>query len=379
MAGSTTARLAWPDVAKGISILGVVALHVTLAVPHGEDTALATINALLDPLRMPLFFLISGLFATKVFSFTFAELFTKRLWYFLVPYAVWVPVELYLKNREYFVVHGSEMPPLQDYLVHLVLGINMAWFLYALVLFNLLLWATRKLPSVVAMLISFVPVIALPMHFEVHMIGKAVLYLPIFFLGAHLRTLLLRFGERALTAPYLSVTGLLYIVGLAVHLLWARISVASEITVPWPLPGAEAVGGPELELVIRLATHFLMLPAGITVSVAISKVAVISTPLQFLGRHTLPIYLGHPIALTVLYHYTQYRLQLPITPDAQHWIESTGFWVAACFVISAVGALTMWSLSRVPVLGWTVAPPAIHRRRAAAAPTQSQVPVRLRH
>lgn len=378
MSTGSTQRLAWPDVAKGISILGVVALHVTLAVPAGEDTTLAAVNAILDPLRMPLFFLISGLFATKVFRFSFSELFTRRLWYFLVPYAVWVPVEVYLKNREYHVVHGADMPHVGDYLYHLALGVNMAWFLYALILFNLALWLTRKLPSSVAMLISFVPVIALPLHFDVHMVGKAVLYLPIFFLGAHLRGWILRFGERALTAPYLTVTSAVYIVGLGVHLLWARLRDESEITVAWPLPGADTVGGPEIELVIRLLTHLLMFPAGITVSVAVAKVLVVSQGLQFLGRHTLPIYLGHPIALTVLYHYTQYRLQIPISPDAEHWIASTGFWIVACFAISAVGALTLWSISRVPVLGWTVAPPAIHQYVGAREVHATQSPVGAR-
>lgn len=382
MAGTTTGRLAWPDVAKGISILGVVTLHVTLAVPAGEHTMLAAINMLLDPLRMPLFFLISGLFATKVFRFSFAELFTRRLWFFLVPYLVWVPVELYLKNREYHVVHGSEMPGIGDYLYHLVLGVNMAWFLYALILFNLLLWATRRLPPPVAMLISFLPVIALPFHFDVHMIGKAVLYLPIFFLGAHLRAILLRFAERSLTPGYLWATAGTYLTGLGLHVLWARLPEENVMAVPWPLPGAETVGGPELELVIRLLTHFLMLPAGIALSVAIARVLVVSQALQFLGRHTLPIYLGHPIALTVLYHYTQHRLQIPITPEAGHWVASTGFWIVACFAISAVGSLALWSLSRVPVLGWTVAPPALRtagtkdasRRPAAAIPAEQPAP-----
>ncbi|HCG2982640.1 TPA: acyltransferase family protein, partial [Corynebacterium striatum] len=62
-------RLAWPDIAKGISILGVVLLHVTLTVPESSETRLAAFNVWLDPLRLPLFFLVSGYFSSKVFSF----------------------------------------------------------------------------------------------------------------------------------------------------------------------------------------------------------------------------------------------------------------------------------------------------------------------
>ena len=111
-------RMAWPDIAKGISILGVVTLHATMAVPEGADTTLAKINTLLDPLRMPLFFLVSGLFSTKVLNFTFSQLFARRLWFFLVPYLVWVPVELWLKYREYAMVFGTDPLPFSGYAAH---------------------------------------------------------------------------------------------------------------------------------------------------------------------------------------------------------------------------------------------------------------------
>nr|WP_210385987.1 hypothetical protein [Corynebacterium sp. HMSC062A03] len=54
-------------------------LHITLTVPESKDTWLAAFNVWLDPLRLPLFFLVSGFFAQKVFRFSFAELFTLRL------------------------------------------------------------------------------------------------------------------------------------------------------------------------------------------------------------------------------------------------------------------------------------------------------------
>ena len=46
--GITRGRLAWPDVAKGVSILGVVLLHVSLAVPQGMETTAANINQILE-------------------------------------------------------------------------------------------------------------------------------------------------------------------------------------------------------------------------------------------------------------------------------------------------------------------------------------------
>lgn len=353
-------RMAWPDVAKGLSILGVIFLHVSMAVPEAELSPLALANTMADPLRMPLFFLISGLFATKIFRFSFLELFTRRLWFFLVPYLVWVPVETYLKNREYLLVHQAPMPPAMDYLKALVFGVNMAWFLYALVLFNIALWLTRKLPVPWAIAASLVPVVALPLHLEFHMIGKAVLYLPIFFLGAFLRPMITRFSGRVFTPLCLAGTMSAYLAGLALFIAWAHIVGSTQMSIPWPLPGATTVGVPEIELLVRLSTHVLMLPAGITIAVLLSKISVVSQSLQFIGRNTLPVYLGHPIALTLVYHFTQFRLQVPVTAEAGHWIASTNFWMTAAVAISFLGGLALWALARVPVLGWTIAPPPIH-------------------
>ena len=65
----------WADVAKAISIIGVVLLHAILVVPGGEDTYLRAFYLLLDPIRMPLFFMISGLFSHRVVSRNLTEQF----------------------------------------------------------------------------------------------------------------------------------------------------------------------------------------------------------------------------------------------------------------------------------------------------------------
>lgn len=372
MAAQATQRLAWPDVAKGISILGVVLLHVTIAVPDAQDTLLAQANRLLDPLRMPLFFLISGFFSSKVFRFSFTELFTRRLWFFLVPYCVWVPVELYLKGMEYQAVFGDEPRDAASYLYHLVFGVNMAWFLFALTVFNVALWLVRSWPVWAAMAVSFLPLLTLPWHFEFHMLGKAVLYLPIFFFGVYARKGIRTYAERALEPRVLAATAAVYAAGLAVFIGWRNYRDTHIIELPWPGLGASTIDGAAVELVVRLATHFLMIGAAITLAVAVAKVPVVSQGLQFIGRHTLPVYVGHPIALTALYHFTLYRLQLPISSDADHWVASTGFWMLAALLISAIGGLALWALSRIPVIGWTVTPPALFSgaavRRPHAAP-----------
>ena len=65
--------LLWPDVAKGICILLVVLHHIAgkqygIVVPAGlgqAEDAWLWITAALKPIRMPLYFVVSGLVATS--------------------------------------------------------------------------------------------------------------------------------------------------------------------------------------------------------------------------------------------------------------------------------------------------------------------------
>ncbi|MFC6145531.1 acyltransferase family protein [Corynebacterium nasicanis] len=360
--------------AKGLSIVGVVLLHVSLAVPEGMETTAAHLNRFLDPLRMPLFFMVSGLFSAKVFGFTFRELFLRRLWFFLVPYLVWVPIELWFKYREWHLHDGKAMPELSQYVEHLIEGRNMYWFLYALVIFNIILWLTRKLPWWAGVLVGFAPILILPLHAEQHMIGKAVLYLPAFLLGAHLRLHIRRFAESATTLRHLTRGTVLYAVGFSVAAVWAWWNTVSDVSFGWPLPFAETVGFVDLRLIVNAVVQLLMLPMAVIVAVLLSRVPVVVDVLSFLGRHTLIIYLGHPIALTVLYQYNMRAWELPISRDAETALHQTALWMVLGLLISALGALALWLVTRVPYLRWTVMPPQVGRAYRRPASTRGATP-----
>lgn len=365
-------RLAWPDVAKGVSIIGVVLLHVSLAVPQGMDSLAAEINHVLDPLRMPLFFMVSGFFSVKILSYGFAELFTRRLWFFLVPYLIWVPIELWTKFREYNMFHETPMPGVWTYVQHVVEARNMAWFLYALTLFSIILWATRKLPHWAGIMVAFLPLLLLPLNAEWHMIGKSVMYLPVFILGARLRSMINEFAATALEPRRIVFGAVLYVVGFGVSALAALLRTPFAERVLLPLGGS--FGVQEVQMIINMMVHLLMLPAAIIGAVLLAKVPVVAPTLQALGRHTLPIYLGHPIALTVLYHYNIRADDWQIELGAEDFWSRTGTWMVVAVLISAVGAIVFWLMMKVPVLKLTLAPPRIDHllgdlrsRRTAAA------------
>lgn len=385
-------RLAWPDVAKGLSIIGVVVLHISITVPDAHLTWLFTANTWLDPLRMPLFFLVSGYFSKKIFHYSLWELFSRRLWFFIVPYCTWVPVELWTNSVHYSIVFGDEPRTFTDYAVSLLLGHNMGWFLHALVLFNLYLWAVRRLPRWAAIFGSLVPVLFLGWHEEVYFVGKALMYLPIFVIGAFCRQWITNFAElidaplrHAFTArvrppkyavlkaiaPVLGSAGG-FVAGYSLVRWWNGIK-DSDIVVDWYLPGADWLGGAELWSLVRLGQHLLMFPAAIAGAVLLSYVPGVSHLLRFIGRHTLPVYLGHPIALTLGFGLlTAYHPVEVMIDGAWPW-ENTWFWILYCLVISAVGALALWALGKVPVLGWSMKPPQIYRGATSAHSTTTQV------
>lgn len=376
-ANGTRQRLDWPDVAKGLSIVGVVLLHVSLAVPEGMDTVAAQINRILDPLRMPLFFLVSGFFSAKVFRFSFADLFQRRLWFFLVPYLVWGPVELWLKFREYHMFDHSPMPALSVYVDQLTVGKSMYWFLYALVVFNVILWLTRKLPTWAGIAVGFAPILILPLHLDYHMVGKAVLYLPAFLIGAHLRERIGTFAAEGASLRNIVNASALYVAAFAASAAWAWYNLQHELVLPWLLPGAETVGFVDLRLIVNSLIQVAMLPMAILVAVLLARIPVLADVLKFLGRHTLVIYLGHALGLTVLYHYNLRGMDLVITRDADVWTSSTAFWMVIATVAAVAGSLFLWLLTRVPYVRWTLMPPPLARAaRSGATSTVAAEPAR---
>ncbi|WP_206689764.1 hypothetical protein, partial [Streptococcus pseudopneumoniae] len=68
-------------------------------------------------------------------------------------------VELWTKRIEYHWVFGDPYLQLSDLLYNLLLGHTMAWFIHALIFFNIFLWAVRWLPAWAGISLSFAPLL----------------------------------------------------------------------------------------------------------------------------------------------------------------------------------------------------------------------------
>ncbi|GHA14250.1 acyltransferase [Devosia pacifica] len=96
---SSSGRLGWVDLAKGISILLVVMMHSAYGV--GADTGdigvLHWVIAWATPFRMPEFFLISGLFLAAVIARPWGRYADRRVVHYLYFYAVWAVIHIGFK------------------------------------------------------------------------------------------------------------------------------------------------------------------------------------------------------------------------------------------------------------------------------------------
>lgn len=348
-------RMAWPDVARGISILGVIVLHVGLIVPNGFETKIFHFNDNLLPLRMPLFFMISGFFAVKVMTMNLNDVLAKRVWFLAIPYLAWGPLELWFKSLERAYGTGEAMPDMTFYTDQILNGRSMYWFLHALIAFTIVLWATKFLPqwarySWVAVLIlapavlsfdstqAYAPLLAGILDNEaMPYVQKYLLYLPIFLLGAYMRPVIVKFSEYARN-PLAIVA--------AVALLFAGRHILTLDQSAWTNT-------------FKAVASIMHLPAAIVLAVWIALIPLVGKGLQTIGRNTLSIYLGHQIGLTALFGFVFAYAGFAFDVDATNFLDRPTFWVYYGIAACLAGGWALHHLQKVPYVGWTIKPPAV--------------------
>ncbi len=279
--GEIVSRVAWVDAAKGLSIVLVV-LHHTVYFLDTSGLAPGPIvagNEALASLRMPLFFLASGLFVAGPLAAPWRTLLHTRVALFLWLYLLWTLIR--------FTFFATLVPsgidpddsanPMNVVLALLLPGPSM-WFLYALALFAVIGKLLRRVPAAMQLTASGV-LSALAgaglLDFDSRWIAICR-FLFFFLLGWHAKQLIERVARD---------TSLLKVAAAAaVCVAAAGGAVALDVrTVPgvaWALNCAAVI-------------------FGVLFAAWISRY-VIGRPLVALGRRTLPIYLIHMLWLAVI-------------------------------------------------------------------------------
>jgi fucose 4-O-acetylase-like acetyltransferase len=131
-------RFAWVDYLRGIAILLIVYRHVLIGIQRGQievPEILVNANMIFYSFRMPLFFLLSGLFISKMLEKrTLGQLVESKFNALMYPYLIWSFLQITLQILLSRMTNSSRS--LEDYLYIFYQPRNLDQFWYLPALFN---------------------------------------------------------------------------------------------------------------------------------------------------------------------------------------------------------------------------------------------------
>ncbi|MCD2497586.1 CapA family protein [Microbacterium nymphoidis] len=279
-------RLAWADALKGALILLVVFWHVVLKTYLQVDWRIGLpipgmwglLSDIIWPFLMPLFLLVSGVFAADALSRPGASVLRSRVLRFLYLYLLWTLI--HMAAMWAFPDFPTAVPrSVAEFVEAITISPPNTWYLYALALYFLLARALRRLPTWAVL----VPAAALTVLVASGVIdivsnrGSMLSNLLFFLIGARFAPAIKRFATRPRPALVLLLTA-----GYAA--LYGGMRVLDAATVPgvWPLVSLAGVA------------------MGLSLAPLLPAIPLLGAWLTRLGRHTLPVYLLHmPILVLV--------------------------------------------------------------------------------
>ena len=277
-------RELWPDVAKGVCIVLVVLWHVVTK--HFQqvewDTGLPVsgfwgrVGELLLPLRMPLFFTISGMFAVTAVARPLSMLIRTRIAKFVYLYIVWLLIHTAIMSfTPHFDTARAQGP--WQLIEYATINPTNLWYLYALAVYFTIARLVRPVPRGWVLVATFLVSAAAASHLLLDPSNRAQVLQNLFFFlaGLYGREPLERLAHRANVRTALTCFTVYAVCVAAMYALGAETWFGI-----WPA-------------VSILATLF-----GLTGAAVVARRARRTTAtLAFLGQRTLPIYVIHLAAL----------------------------------------------------------------------------------
>ena len=273
-----TERVDWVDYAKGFCIVFVVMMHSTLGVEaaFGQEGWMHYVVAFAKPFRMPDFFLISGLFLSRVIDRDWRTYLDRKVVHFVYFYVLWVTIQFAFKAPGFAAEHGwAGVAAL--YLEAFIEPFGTLWFIYLLPVFFVVAKLTRGVPEIVVWLIAAALEI-LPIATGWTMIDEFAARFVYFYTGYILAHRFFAIAAAVQARPVLGVAGLL---------VWGVFNAFYVFSGLAELP------------FVSLTLGMLGAAAVVTVSGLLATVDVFA-PLRYCGRNSIVIYLAFflPMAVT---------------------------------------------------------------------------------
>ena len=279
-------RKTWPDVAKGGCIILVVLWHVItkhyLSVDWNTGlpipAAWGSLGEQLLPLRMPLFFTISGMFAAGAVQRPWSVVVSPRVARFAYLYALWLLIHTVIMWFTPDFDTAAARTPLKI-IEYLTITPTNLWYLYALALYFVIAKVTRQVPMYALLPAAFLLSAVAAAHLLPEPSNRGQVYqnLVFFLAGLYLRSRIEQLADSADGRRLIGFTAA-YVVAL---LAMAAVHAQTWFGV-WPLVSVVAIG------------------FGVTAAAWVPRWPRIAAPLATLGRSTLPIYVMHLPLLAIL-------------------------------------------------------------------------------
>ncbi len=315
-------RVDWVDYLKGFCILLVVMLHAVESVEQavGQTGWMHLFLEISQPMRMPAFFLASGLFFMRSVDKPPAHFFDSKILHFAYFYILWLTIQFAFKAPG-MAQEGGFAAPVESYLLAFVQPFGTLWFIYILPVFFVVTRLVRHIEPEKVLAVALVLQI-MPIHTGSMIIDPFASYYLWFFVGYAYSRYVFHLADRAMHQPVL-----FFVATLAIVLMTWTLSNWTFSTAM--LPGWAGIGSGQQQMAVAhlpVVSLFLGL-CGIVALVSMSVLLCnlrIGESIRWCGAHSIVIYLAFflPMATT-----RTVLLKLGIIPDVG--TLSLLVWVAA--------------------------------------------------
>lgn len=263
-------RIDWVDYAKGICIVMVVMMHSTLGVgaAAGGEGFLHAVVAFAKPFRMPDFFLISGLFLSRVIDRDWKIYLDRKVAHFVYFYALWMTIQFVFKAPTFAAEHDAAAT-LQLYALSFIEPFGTLWFIYLLPIFFVITKLTRGVPPLVIWLAA-AGLEAARIETGWMVVDEFASRFVYFYTGYWLASYVFSLAGVVQSKPASALAGLL---------LWGMLNglLVSGGYSEWPL--------------ISLLLGLLGAAAIVTLAVLLAQLRILHA-LRYCGEHSIVIYLA---------------------------------------------------------------------------------------
>jgi uncharacterized membrane protein YcfT len=274
----TDGRVDWVDYAKGFCIIMVVMMHSTLGVEDaaGREGWLHAAVAFARPFRMPDFFLISGLFLSRVIDRDWRTYLDRKVVHFAYFYVLWMTIQFAFKAPGMASELGW-MGVAGFYLESFIEPFGTLWFIYLLPIFFVVTRLLGALPKPVVFAVAALLEIA-PIATGWTVIDEFANRFVYFYAGYVLAQHIFRLAAGVQAKPMAALAGLA---------AWALVN------------GALVFAGHAALPFVSLALGIVGAAAVVAVSALLAKVDVFAA-LRYCGQNSIVIYLAFflPMAAT---------------------------------------------------------------------------------